>query len=323
MNHPVLSSLFPVVILMVIGYGAGRRQWVASTSVRDLSNLAFTVLAPALLFRSVATAPAQAMAAATPVVAYFLGAFLIILGFLLLRGFNTATVVLAMAGIYGNAVGIGIPLVALAYGEAGLASLLTLVSMHSLLLLTTMTVLMEFAVVKARRESHQGAPADAPVEALWRTAWTAVKSAIIHPVPLPIIAGMLFAASGWAIPPWADRPLQWLGQSFAPLALLLAGISLAGARVGQHLRGAVALVAIKNLLHPLLVLGIGLTLGAQGLPLLVMVVVAALPIGANAFMFAQRYEVEQERVTASIAVSTLVALATVSLAMGAGAWWVA
>ena len=56
-------------------------------------------------------------------------------------------------------------------------------------------------------------------------------------------------------------------------------------------------------------------LGLSGLPLTVMVVAAALPIGANVFMFSQRYEVAQELVTASVAVSTASGVVTISLVM--------
>jgi hypothetical protein len=38
-------------------------------------------------------------------------------------------------------------------------------------------------------------------------------------------------------------------------------------------------------------------------------------MGANVFLFAQRYEVAQDLVTASLAVSTVIGLATVSLVM--------
>ena len=59
----------------------------------------------------------------------------------------------------------------------------------------------------------------------------------------------------------------------------------------------------------------------RGVPLAVLVATAALPIGANVFIFSQRYEVAQALVTAGVAVSTLLALVSVSLVMllaGAG-----
>jgi predicted permease len=49
--------------------------------------------------------------------------------------------------------------------------------------------------------------------------------------------------------------------------------------------------------------------------LTVLVVTASLPIGANVFMFSQRYQVAEELVTASVAVSTVLAVISVSLAM--------
>lgn len=45
----------------------------------------------------------------------------------------------------------------------------------------------------------------------------------------------------------------------------------------------------------------------------VMVVAAALPIGANVFLFSQRYQVAEELVTASVVVSTVLALLSLPL----------
>jgi malonate transporter len=56
-------------------------------------------------------------------------------------------------------------------------------------------------------------------------------------------------------------------------------------------------------------------LGMPVLPLSVMIVTASLPMGANVFMFAQRYEVAQDLVRASTAVSAVLALATIMLVM--------
>ena len=52
MSNPVFHALIPVVLLIGVGYLAGRLRWIGGTSVRDLSNVVFLVLAPALLFRT-------------------------------------------------------------------------------------------------------------------------------------------------------------------------------------------------------------------------------------------------------------------------------
>ena len=100
-------------------------------------------------------------------------------------------------------------------------------------------------------------------------------------------------------------------QTWSALALILVGVTLALAPVGAHWRGALTIAAAKNLLHPALVLGLGLLLGQGGLPLAVMVVTASLPVGANVFLFSQRYDVAQDLVTSSVAVSAVLALFTV------------
>jgi predicted permease len=204
---------------------------------------------------------------------------------------------------------IGIALVSLAYGEAGLVILLSLISLHALVLLTAGTVVLELAVARESSGGGQG------VRAMLRTVLGAVRNAVIHPVPLPIIAGLLYAQTGWAIPEVVDKPLQWLGNAFGPLALLLVGVTLAGTTVGPHLRGALGLTLVKNLLMPVLVAGLGLLMGLSSLALVIMVVTAALPMGANVFLFSQRYAVAEELVTASIIVSNAAALFTVPLAM--------
>ena len=67
---------------------------------------------------------------------------------------------------------------------------------------------------------------------------------------------------------------------------------------------------------------LGWALGWSGVPLAVMIVAASLPVGANVFLFAQRYGVAQEEVTASVAVSTALGLVTMSVVILAVTRWV-
>ena len=71
---------------------------------------------------------------------------------------------------------------------------------------------------------------------------------------------------------------------------------------------------------PALVAALGLAVGLTGLPLTVMIAAASLLIGANVFMFSQRYEVAEELVTAAVTVSTVLGLLTISLVMGVVGW---
>ena len=310
LDHPVASSLLPVVLLIGIGFAAGRLKLIRGEAVRDLSNLVFLVLVQALLFRTMATADLARLDLRS-VALYYIVAGAMFFALLLIRGLNSRSAVLALAAIFSNTLMIGVPLVQLAYGQAGLVHLFTLISMHALILLTLATVVLELLVAREQAAAGQG-----PRRHIAATVAQAVKNAILHPVPLPIIAGFLYSLTGWGLHPVVERPLKLLGDAFGPVALVLVGVTLAQTAIGPHLRGALVISVLKTILHPLLMWGAGRALGLTGLPLAVMVVAAALPVGANVFLFSQRYKEAEDLVTASVAVSTLMAVGTVSVVMG-------
>lgn len=314
MNFIVLSALLPVIALIAFGFLLGRAGWIAPRLFRHLSDLAFLILTPVLLFRTMSKVHVEQLDL-KPAAAYILVLALVFIGMLVMRGLNRTAAVLALAATYGNAVMIGIPLVTLVWGDAGLVTLLTLIPVHSLLLLTSATLVLEFAVAH-----QQVAKTGDMARRLARVAGRALRKSLIHQVPLPIIAGLLFAQTGMEIPAWPDMAMRWLGTAFGPLALALVGITLAGASARTHVLGALLLTGIKNLLIPALVAWLGWIMGMRGLSFAVMVVAAALPIGANVFMFSQRYGVAQELVTASVAVSTVFSAISVSLILLLVTW---
>jgi len=307
-EHPVIASLTPVFLLIGAGFLAGRRDWIRDSAVKDLSNLVFLLLIPSLLFRTMSSVRFEQLDL-RPIAAYFPAALLLLFGSIAWRGFNRGSVVRALAGTFSNMVMIGITLVGLAYGQAGLVTLLTLVSVHALILLTLGSVVLELAVAREARAGGQRAPN------VLQTAWSAFKGALIHPIPLPIVCGLLYAQTGWGLPAVVDKPLQLLGSAFGPISLVLVGVTLARTPLGGHLKDALWIAASKNLLLPVLVAASCWIAGITGLQFTVMVVAAALPVGANVFLFAQRYEVDQELTTASMGLSTILAMATLSLVM--------
>ncbi|NBT53531.1 MAG: AEC family transporter [Betaproteobacteria bacterium] len=314
MTHPVLSALLPVALLIAIGLIAGKAGWIRAEATKDLSNLVFMVLSPALLFRTMSVVHLEQLDF-RPVAMYFVAAALVFVAMLAWQGLNRRAILMALTATFSNTVAIGTPLVGLAYGQAGLVILFALISVHALVLLTLATLVLELATVREAAASGATGAERHPL----RTVLEAVRSGIVHPVPLPIIIGLLFAQTGWLIPTVLDRPLQLLGNAFGPLALVLVGVSLTRVPVGAQLKAALGLSLLKNLLLPALVAALGWGMGLSGLPLTVMVVAASLPVGANVFMFSQRYGVAQDLVAATMAVSTAMALGTVTLAMA----WVA
>jgi malonate transporter and related proteins len=311
MNDPVTTALLPVVLLVAVGALAGWRGWVPPSATKALSNLIFLVLGPPLLFRAMAQLNFSTFDA-RPVLVYFGASALLYALSMAWHRLTPAGVVSTMSALYGNLVMIGVPLVGLAYGTPGLQILLTLVSVHALILLTVSTVLMEVAMARAAADGAAGTPAQARGE----LAVAVLRSAVLHPVPIPIVLGLAWGALGGSLPRWLDQPMTVLGSAFGPMALVMVGISLAHTlatpQAVAHLRKALVFVAIKNLLHPLVVGLAAWALGLQGLALAIVVLAAAMPAGANAYLFAQRYDVLADVVTASVALSTLAALVTIT-----------
>ena len=209
----------------------------------------------------------------------------------------------AIAASYGNGVQVGIPVAAALFGDTGLALHVALVSLHGLVLLTLLTVLVELDLARAHRNATPLA-----------TLRTTLRNAFLHPVTLPVIAGLAWNRSGLGLHPVVDQTLASLGQAVVPLCLVLIGLTLAQYGLRGRWRPALSASVLKLLVLPALVLGVAhFVFGLAGLPLAVVVVMAALPTGTNALIFAQRYDTLQAEATAAIVVSTLAFAATASV----------
>ncbi|HET9823437.1 MAG TPA: AEC family transporter [Burkholderiaceae bacterium] len=316
MSAAVAVKLLAVLVVAGLGYLAARMRWLTtgtpgSDAARVLSNVAFYVFVPALLFRTTARLDLQAMPWRT-LAAYFVPVLAVMLAVYAWQRWRrpaapAAPSVRAISVAFGNSVQIGIPFAAAVFGEAGLAIHIPLVSLHALVLLTAVTVLVELDLARAAGRGRSGA-------SLARTLGTTLRNTLVHPVVLPVVAGLAWHLAGRPLPPAIDEILGTLASAAVPLCLVLIGVSLAQYGVRGHLRGATAVTLGKLLLLPCAVLltahwGFGLA----GLALAVLVMMAALPVGANALLFAQRYATLEGEATAATVASTLAFVGTAAL----------
>ena len=310
MTAAIAYKLLAIVLIVGLGYVVGRLRWLGDAKAepaRVLSNAAFYLFAPALFFRT--TARLDPAALPWPMIAAF---FVPVVALMLVhyaaqrwrraeRGLPVAApAVRAITVAFGNSVQIGIPLAAGVFGETGLGLHLALVSVHALVLLLVVTTLVELDLAHERaRGSDDGAR-------LGPVLLGTLRNAVIHPVVLPVLAGMAWQATGWPLPGPVDEVLQVLGTAVVPLCLTLIGMSLAYLGFPRSLRGALGLTVLKLLVQPALVWAVAWGLfGLSGLPLQVVVMLAALPAGTNALMFAQRYRAQEAETTAVNVISTL------------------
>ncbi len=312
----VLYKLLAIVATIGLGWLALRRGWLTPSNGSDedavqvLGNATMVLFVPALLIRTIvrqdlAALPWRILAA------YFVPALLYMLLiyawhriYRRLPGAEPAT--RAIAVTYGNAVQLGIPMAAALFGETGLALHIALVSLHGLVLLTVLTVLVEADLARGHAAANR-----------WATLRVTARNTLFHPVVLPVLAGLLWNLTGLGLHPVVDQALQTLGQAAVPMALALIGASLATHGVQGHLQNAWGMVLLKLMLMPAVVLLVAhQVFGLRGLPLSVLVMMAALPAGTNAVIFAQRYHMLLAPVSVAVVVATFAFVATAG-------WWLA
>ena len=174
-----------------------------------------------------------------------------------------------------------------------------------LALLTLLTVLAEVDLARAAARSDAGRPR------LATTLRLTVRNTLIHPVVLPVLVGIAWNLAGLPLPGAVDEILAMLGQAVVPVCLVAMGMTLAHYGVQGAWQAALWQSGFKLVVQPVLVLGVAhWGFGLSGLPLMVIVMCAALPAGTNALMFSQRYATREVETTAVTVLSTLLFAAT-------------
>jgi len=316
MSMLVFLKLVAIFLIVALGWVAGRLRWLGDNDpARTLSNAAFYIFIPALLFRTTArvqfsTLPWGTLAAFFVPVLAMLGAV-----YLWQKRWNrtgrlpvAAPSVRAISATFGNTLQIGVPMITALFGEAGLSIHITIISLHALTLLSVLTALVEMDLARERRQlGHSNAH-------LLHTVGKTARNTIIHPVVLPVLAGLVWNALFPPLPAVVDETLLTMSQAVVPLCLVLIGMSLAYYGMRGAAKGAIAISVLKLLVLPAVVLVVGhWGMGLTATALAVVVMAASLPVGSNALIFAQRYEAQEAEATAAIVFSTFAFVLTAPL----------
>ncbi len=297
-----LAIVAPIFGLVALGYGAARTRLVSGEAGTALSEYVFVLAIPALLFRTVASADFPALNPLPYWLSYF-GALAVcwtLAGIIARREGRDPreAAVIGFSAAQSNTVLIGIPLILGSIGEAGTIPIILLLAVHLPVTMTAVTVLI------ARGEG--GAKA-------WKGL---LFSLFTHPILLAIAAGLLWRLLGIPVPELMRTLLKYLADSAAPCALAAMGMSMTRVNLAGNLRMISLIAAIKLILHPLLVYL--LTVHVMRLPPAfagAAILFAACPTGINAFLVAERYRVGAALASGAIALSTLLAILTMTIAV--------
>jgi predicted permease len=250
------------------------------TATTVLSRTAFFVATPALLFVTISRADVGAVFSERLVVTAVtstLACALYVPVARLRRRPAGETVVGAMASGYVNAGNLGLPIATYALGNA--AEMAPVLLFQLAILTPFFTTLLD--MLSERTEGNRP------------SVLRAVTAPLRNPIALATGAGLVVSATGLVPPAPLLAPIELVADLAVPGMLLAFGISLCGAaRPGSGANGPllVTVLLLKNVVHPVLALLLGLALGLQGHALLAVVVCAALPTAQNVFGYAVRFD---------------------------------
>lgn len=294
----------PVFALIAAGYAAVLFRLVSETANKGISEFAFSIAIPALLFRTIAMSEFPSVNAVHVWGAYY-GALAItwiaaLLMSSLLRQEREDGPVFAIGAVYGNIVMLGIPLTLSALGSQAGGPMALILSVNTPLL--WLCGILQMAWVDRERTGSA-------VSLIRPIALDLAR----NPIMLAIGFGLLWRLTGLGLHPVVDRTVGLLAQAGAPTALIALGINLFRFEIRGAKLGIVVMCALKLLLMPALAWAFAHLLQLPPLVAGVVVLFAAMPTGANAYLFAVQYQRLVNPVSGSVALGTILAAATLPL----------
>jgi predicted permease len=260
---------------------------------------------PALLFRTVATIDQQSLSPWPLWAALFGGIAVVWIVTTIVASttklIDAAPAAAAMGGSFGNLAMLGLPLMLAHFGDRAALPVGFVLSIHA-------PVLWLAAVIHIESSGRGQLPSIVSV------IRQLVNQLIRNPIVLALLLGTLWRVTGLGLHPVPDRFLDLLGEAGIPTALVALGLTLAGYSLKGQWRGILTLMTLKMVLLPVVVWLIArYVVGLAPFWTQIVIVLAAMPTGANAYLFAERYATGSAPVSGAIALGTALSLVTLSV----------
>jgi malonate transporter and related proteins len=301
----VIDTIVPVFGLIALGFLAGRTGYVSDAATKGLPEFVFRIAMPLMLFRTIGSArfPDGPF---VKVLAAFFGAVLVVwllmsLATRMLGRSQADAASLSMAATFSNSVMLGIPIAISHFGPEAAPYIALIVLSDTALLWLVAT--MHIAMADGTRGTGLGG-----------VLWPVLHRLVTNPIIVGCAAGLAWKLSGLALPMLADRMVSMIGAAAIPGALVTMGLALNS--YGLAGQGAVVAIvaALKLVVKPLAAYVLGaFVLGLPPLAVAVVTLLAAMPVGSNAYLFAAAYQREEAAVSGAIALTTPLALLTLTV----------
>ncbi len=312
----ILWVTFPFFALVACGYVAARRRMLPLDAIGGLNGFVLFFALPCMLYRFGSTTPIAQLLDASVFGVYLLCA-LVMVAFAVAMTmterirWNDASMG-ALVAAFPNTGFMGVPLLATLLGPQSVGPVIVLI-------VVDMVVTSSLCIALSRLDGAEGG-----LKGALGAARKALVGVVANPMPWAIVLGGVASALEYRLPAPLEKTAWLLADAASPVALFTIGAVLARAQMTvdhpSPLRDYVPVALMKLLLHPLLVLSVGLAAIQLGVPLdrfslTVMVLVAALPSASNVSLLAERFQADTGRIARIILVSTVAAFVTFSAAV--------
>ncbi len=295
----------PVAGLVLLGWTVAWSGYLPRDATTVLPAFAFKVTMPALIFRAFVTVEELPSAPESMIAVYF-GAVAIVwvltslvVVFVLRRPPPDAAPI-AMASSFSNTVMLGLPLSIAAFGDAATIPAAIIIAIDTPLMWLAAVIQIEFAL-----NGRRGVNLMAVKPILVRLA--------TNPIIVATLTGVVARLAGLQLDDLSRRFLDLLADAAVPTALLALGMSLAGFRLQGQAATLVAMTILKLAVLPAMVFVLAAyVISLPPVWFAVALLFAALPVGANPFLFAAQYGRAANTLSASIAVTTVLSLFTIT-----------
>jgi hypothetical protein len=303
----VLLVTFPFFALVLTGYVAARSHLLRLDAIPGLNSFVLYFALPCMLYRFGSTTPLGQLLDPGVFFTYLLCA-LVLVGFVVTVSMNRR---IGWNDAAFGALVAAFPLLVALLGAAAAGPAIATI-MVDLLVTSSLCVALS-------RLDGAGAAGFATA------GRKALRGVLVNPMPWAILLGALASSIALQLPAPVNQVVNLLADAASPVALFTIGAVLARSQLiapvdGAHplpMRDYIPVAVIKLLVHPLLVLLVGIGAMQLGVPLdrfalIVIVLVAALPSASNASILAERFGANNGRIARIILVSTAAAFLSFS-----------
>jgi hypothetical protein len=305
----ILNLALPYFGLIFIGFACGKARGLPEQGLAWMNFFLLYVSLPALLFGIMSKTPFEELNNPPFLIATTLGtttAFFLalftgrLLGRLPLREATLA----GLSGAYGNIGYMGPGLALAVLGSKAAAPTALIFCCDSIFLFTIVPLLIALT--------------DSKHPTLWHTLGVVVRQIVLNPLIMSACLGALAAALHLHLPVAVDSTVLFLQNAAAPTALFVLGVTVALRPFGRVPWEVPGVIAIKLLIHPLVVFGLMLLLGPFAQPwAATAVLMASLPPALNVFVIARQNDSWIEPASVAVLIGTFASVVTLTSVMWA------